>query len=248
MFIVPVIDVRKGVAVQAVAGHRAQYRPLESCLTSQATPSHIARAYAEQLQCKTIYVADLDALMGDEPQWEIFPKLIRNGASLWIDAAIASAHRAEQIQQHLGDQQHRLIVAAETLPSGIALEDISARCGCDQVIFSLDLRKGRLNTAVPEWQSCSVLSVVEQVVACGIERIIVLDLADVGVSNGTSTLALLREIIAAYPHLKIIAGGGVRNMADLLVLEQAGCTAALVATALHKGWLTRLELAQFAHH
>jgi phosphoribosylformimino-5-aminoimidazole carboxamide ribotide isomerase len=40
-----------------------------------------------------------------------------------------------------------------------------------------------------------------------------------------------------YPHHTFIAAGGVRNMADLMALEQSGIESALVATALHSGSL-----------
>ena len=52
----------------------------------------------------------------------------------------------------------------------------------------------------------------------GVERLIVLDLADVGVSNGSSSLTLCREIHREFPAIELIAGGGVRGIDDLKAL------------------------------
>jgi phosphoribosylformimino-5-aminoimidazole carboxamide ribotide isomerase len=49
-----------------------------------------------------------------------------------------------------------------------------------------------------------------------------------------------------YPQLAIYAGGGLRNLDDLQNLADAGCEAALVSSALHDGWITRQDMAQFS--
>ena len=57
--------------------------------------------------------------------------------------------------------------------------------------------------------------------------------------GGVGTLALCRHLRAAHPGCELIAGGGVRGPADLELMAGAGCDAALVASALHDGRLTR---------
>jgi phosphoribosylformimino-5-aminoimidazole carboxamide ribotide isomerase len=64
---------------------------------------------------------------------------------------------------------------------------------------------------------------------------IVLDLADVGMAQGPSTLMLARAIRAKLPGLHLIGGGGIRHEGDLQTLAAAGYEAALVASALHDG-------------
>jgi phosphoribosylformimino-5-aminoimidazole carboxamide ribotide isomerase len=73
---------------------------------------------------------------------------------------------------------------------------------------------------------------------------IVLDIADVGVGQGTHTLNLCQQLIAELHPVSVIAGGGVRGIDDLKALADAGCDAALVASALHDGRLTREEIRQ----
>ena len=76
---------------------------------------------------------------------------------------------------------------------------------------------------------------------------IVLDLARVGTGQGVGTLSLCRQLRALWPEINLVAGGGVRNLADLHDLQESGCHAALVASALHDGRLTRDILADAGH-
>jgi phosphoribosylformimino-5-aminoimidazole carboxamide ribotide isomerase len=109
------------------------------------------------------------------------------------------------------------------------------------LIFSLDMKEGRPLAKHPAWQSLTPIDIAARVVQTGITRLIVLDLADVGTSGGTRTLDLCRELKRRQPQLELIAGGGVRNLDDLKRIADAGCSAALVASALHDGGLTRAD-------
>jgi phosphoribosylformimino-5-aminoimidazole carboxamide ribotide isomerase len=77
----------------------------------------------------------------------------------------------------------------------------------------------------------------------GVRRILVLDLAKVGMGRGAGTEPLCRELRSLDRDLEIIAGGGVRSLADLRSLRAAGCNAALVASALHDGRLNAADCA-----
>jgi phosphoribosylformimino-5-aminoimidazole carboxamide ribotide isomerase len=88
------------------------------------------------------------------------------------------------------------------------------------------------------------LEIARSVVQMGIERLIVLDLADVGENRGPRTLDLCRTVRAEYRNIELVAGGGVRGLDDLRAMADAGCDAALVASALHDGRLTRENVEQ----
>jgi phosphoribosylformimino-5-aminoimidazole carboxamide ribotide isomerase len=76
----------------------------------------------------------------------------------------------------------------------------------------------------------------QRAAAAGVGAIIVLDLARVGTGAGLD-LALIGRIRGAAPGVALLAGGGVRDGADLSGLSDAGCDGALVATALMSGRL-----------
>ena len=64
MDVIPVIDVRHGVAVHARQGQRAAYRPLETPLARGTDPVAVARGFLSLFPFRTMYVADLDGIEG----------------------------------------------------------------------------------------------------------------------------------------------------------------------------------------
>ena len=115
-----------------------------------------------------------------------------------------------------------------------------------RAVFSLDLKQGRPLTVVPDWRERTPGELAALAVSLGAGRVIVLDLARVGVGQGPGQEELCRQLRAEHPDLELIAGGGVRGREDLRRLAAAGCDAVLVASALHDGRLTREDLREFS--
>jgi phosphoribosylformimino-5-aminoimidazole carboxamide ribotide isomerase len=241
--ILPVIDLRGGLVVRGVAGKRAEYRPIVSPLVADARPQTVARAFHERFDFQECYVADLNAIAGDRPNIAAWRSIAAAGLQLWLDAGMGTAAQAEAIrtaleQPELQQAEPRLVVGLESLHSLPELRRILEIVGRERLVFSLDLQDGKSLAASDELKRRAPGELAEEVAKLGIKRLIVLDLADVGVGGGTRTLALCREIQARRPEMELVAGGGVRNLQDLQDLAQAGCSVALVASALHDGRLS----------
>jgi phosphoribosylformimino-5-aminoimidazole carboxamide ribotide isomerase len=228
MRIIPVIDVMSGVAVRAVAGRRAEYRPLVSRLTPSTNPREVAEAFRRHLGLTEVYVADLDAIAGAEPAWGLFAGLRDRGFRLWVDAGIRTAADAVRLATAGVEVA---VVGLETVRGPDDLRTVVSTLGAERVAFSLDMMGGRLlgNSALGD----SPEAVAAAVVTCGVRRLILLDLARVGVASGTGTEALLAKLVSKHPDVEFVAGGGVRGREDLRTLEKAGAVAALVASTLH---------------
>lgn len=81
--------------------------------------------------------------------------------------------------------------------------------------------------------------------ADGVRRWILLDTARVGTRCGSDERGLFARVRRQYPAIHLTTGGGIRDRADLLALQAAGCAAALVATALFEGTLSPADLIDF---
>ena len=86
------------------------------------------------------------------------------------------------------------------------------------------------------------MAILELAVATGFRRVIVLDVAAVGVSRGIPTLDLCWEIRERFPALEIVTGGGVRSRGDLEAADRAGADEVLIASAAHDGSLAAADL------
>jgi phosphoribosylformimino-5-aminoimidazole carboxamide ribotide isomerase len=235
MRILPVVDLMQRQVVRGVAGKRSEYRPIASPLASSADPARIAAAFVEHFGIREIYVADLDAIGGAEPARDVYRALARHAQHLWLDAGLSDPRRAASI---IGEAAvHRLIVGLESISGWQPFHALFELIGPEKFVFSLDLIDGRVLSQSHDWMRWSPLKIALEAVRRGTRHLIVLDLAGVGVSEGPRALELCRSIRAAAPHVELISGGGVRGMDDVQALADAGCDAALVATALHDGRL-----------
>ena len=264
MRIIPAIDLLNGIVVHGIAGRRDEYRPLKSCLAEDPQPASIARGLVDVLGLSEFYIADLTAIAGGAPDWAVYDSIIDAGASLWIDAGVADRSRGLALAK-FADQQPAvtgIIVGSESLADASILKELVSLVGPERLIFSLDLMRGELRSAA-SWldrdtgtsprrrlgsSPCHpqlALQIVDAVAAAGVRRLIVLDVAAVGIGQGCPTRDLCRDLRRRYPEIELTSGGGIRNMADVDQLAAAGCDIALVATALHDGRISRNDLELF---
>lgn len=239
MQIIPVLDLKAGQIVRGMAGRRNEYRAIESRLCADAQPASVGRAFAERGLRQT-YLADLDAITGGgrvAPAWSTYAELLALGLELWVDAGLTTGDQARGLANFRSDGRtlNGIVAGLESLADPQTLADMVRTVGTERLIFSLDLKQGVPLVQGCAWQGLSPLDIAKLALRAGVRRMIVLDLARVGVGQGVGTEPLCRQLACLDSELQIIAGGGVRGAADLDSLERAGCAAALVASALHDG-------------
>lgn len=243
MRVIPVLDLKDGCVVHAVAGRRDQYQPVRSVLVGSAAPVEVAAAFRQQLGLEELYVADLDAIGGAEPAYDTLAALAQLGSQLMVDAGVQDRERANRL---LASGVSRVVVALETLAGPAVLDRLLHAIGPDRLVFSLDLLAGEPMGTRPGWGFAVSLEIAERVVDRGVRRMIVLDLAQVGTESGLGTESICRDVLDRYPTLELICGGGVRDIADLHRLQATPIAGVLVATALHQGRITRSDLEELS--
>lgn len=241
MRVIPVLDLRGGVAVHAIRGERTRYAPVETVLTASADPVDVAGALRRRLAARECYVADLDAIARQGDHAPAIRAIAGLGLHVWLDAGTAEP---ADVERAVAQDVARVIVGTETLRDARVLADLvgaaRARPGVTCVL-SLDLRDGRMLAGSPDVERLGPPTVAGLAWEAGIRSFIVLDLARVGSGEG-ARLEAARALRRQLPSAEIVVGGGVRDRADLVALRDEGFQAALVATALHKGVLTSLSL------
>ena len=232
MQIIPVLDIMNGQVVRGVAGDRANYAPIRSALVDSSEPEIVARALIRATSAEAIYIANLDMLRWGTSEFDVRILPEWNG-TIFLDIG--------GLSQEPPDARFRMIAAFEVGERvAFVRETFQQHRAAKPPAFSVDLRNGSLIGAWAEWGLRSpkdAIGLVDRVWEIGFRTAIVLDVARVGIGQGTGTEALCIAIRERYPAMEIITGGGVRSWDDVNRLADCGIDGVLVASAIHDGTL-----------
>ena len=231
MEIIPVIDVKDGVVVRAVAGRRALYRTLDTPLAQGCKPEDIARAFYSLFPFKTLYVADLDSIEGGSANVLLYQRLVESwqGSTLWIDeGSLKSSYAHHRIQS---------VTGSETLLNGgeCLFEKNPNKMWCSEVL-SLDFRGDVFLGPQSLLEESSFWP----------KHVIVMSLDRVGCEAGPDLKKIEWIKRRAGSDRNIYAAGSIRNSSDLWNLKERGVSGALLATALHNGQIKFGDLEKIA--
>ncbi|SAK69503.1 1-(5-phosphoribosyl)-5-[(5-phosphoribosylamino)methylideneamino] imidazole-4-carboxamide isomerase [Caballeronia hypogeia] len=237
MQVIPVLDLLDGHAVRAVRGERSRYRPIQSSLCATSDPVSIARALVAATGSRTLYVADLGAILlrgAHDHALAALCDTLGDGFDIWLDAGFtafapmrALVERITRLSRSAAPAAIVPVFGTETLLDIGAIAEASA-CGFEPIL-SLDYRGG------------GALGAGHIESAWWPSRVIVMTLDHVGAYAGPDleTLTAVRAIAGAR---KVIGAGGVRNDADLALAADGGAGAWLVASAIHDGTVGRRDV------
>ncbi len=239
MRIIPVMDLMGGRVVHAVKGERDKYQPVKSILTQGSQPSEVAKALIDETMCSEIYIADLDAIQKKGHNRQTIGDLAgKFDVMFCVDAGISDGESAGRLK---AAGAGRVIVGSETLISEEQLVSITESVPVEDLVFSVDIREGRVISGSESLRYSDPLKAVRRITNRGIEHFILLTLDMVGTGSGPD-VKLMKMARQEFPGHELIAGGGVHTPDHLYELKEAGASAVLVATCLHKGWIKNKDI------
>jgi HisA/HisF family protein len=227
--VIPVLDLKGGVAVHAVAGRRADYAPIASPFGSADDPASIARGLLAVTGSPALYIADLDAIEGTGNHFELVRGLsyALPDTTLWVDAGFSDVADCA-FWLPLGTT---LVVGSESLDAVDDWRDIHTAFG-ESVVLSLDVGSDGERGPEPLFSDPALWP----------SRLVAIDLARVGTGEGPD-IGRLRGILDMAGGRAVFFGGGVRDAADLAAIKALDARGALIATALHTSAITENEIA-----
>lgn len=231
MEIIPVIDLMGGTVVHARRGERHAYRPLSSPLCNGSKPADVVAGYLSVHPFTTVYIADLDAIMGKGDSGVIIAELGRQfpGIAFWVDNGLSSPSDCRVwLERGLGD----LVLGSEAQRDIAAIDTLSPEVAAGRIVLSLDFKNG---------QFLGPTALLEQTELWP-RRLIAMTLSRVG-SDAGPDFDLLDHLRTQAPGKSIFAAGGVRGGEDLVELHRRGFSGVLVASALHSGRIGEREIA-----
>ncbi len=233
--VIPVLDLMIGQIVLARGGHRDQYTPIHTKLTTNSEPIAVARAMFGQTGCTCLYLADLDCYEGAKPNRRVYKELLQAGFNLWVDADWLSHDRLDILDEEFATYSIRPIVSTEAMSNEAQFERLGKLVEkAGRPIFSIDAKGESIVTRSEAIAAFSPVELAKRAADHGVESMIYLNLESVGTDRGVQpTIETINQIKTELPGVNLISGGGVRAIDDAIELLEAGCHHVLVASAIH---------------
>ncbi len=233
--VIPVIDLKQNNVVHAKHGLRANYLPISSVLSAPSDVFSMVEGLLKLYPFRTIYIADIDAITNTGNHFEQIELLsgLYPQVTWWVDNGVRNVNarilyapqaniRAVFGSEHIHTlQDYRAVSYAYESRHVLSLDKLD----------NVELGAAELHTSGLYWPDDAVC----------------MTLNNVGSHAGPDVVRLqaLQQLnLARKKPANLFAAGGVRNIEDLLQLEQLGVAGALVASALHSGEIAVHQLSE----
>lgn len=238
MRIIPAIDIIDGKCVRLTKGDYSTTRVYHQ------DPLDAARAF-EDHGIRHLHVVDLDgARAGRIVNFKVLERLAtRTGLQIDFGGGLRTDDDL-RIAFECGAKQVTGGSIAVREPNRFAAW--LAEYGWKRIILGADARDGKI--AVSGWEEGSdqhLLPFVQDYLGQGVRYVICTDIARDGMLQGPATELyrdLIRDAVPKDGELRLIASGGIRSLADLEALREAGCEGAIVGKAIYEGTIGLKEL------
>ena len=230
MEVIPVIDIKGGIVVHARRGERTGYAPIDSPFAPSAAPRAVVDGILDALPFTKLYIADLDAITGHPGNSSFINTIAAMHPTIefWLDAGF---RHAPAIEEFLNTPNIDLVLATESIDSLAHYALLRDLIPPHRTLLSLD-RSGT------DLLGCAALFGQRNVWP---DRIIHMNLGVVGTGGGPDWVGL-EALRSEAAGCAVFAAGGVRDENDLSRLAALGVSGALVATALHEGRISSLQV------
>ncbi|HEY0502950.1 MAG TPA: 1-(5-phosphoribosyl)-5-[(5-phosphoribosylamino)methylideneamino]imidazole-4-carboxamide isomerase [Lysobacter sp.] len=228
----PAIDVRDGRVVRLHQGDYARETRYEP------TPLALAGAYARD-GATWLHLVDLDAARQGGYTLRGLLRDLRQTTSLRIQTG-GGVRSEDDVAAILDAGADRVVVGSLAVREPARVLGWIERYGSERITVALDARQDadgawRLPTA--GWTQDSDVqleALVARYADGGLRHLLCTDIARDGMLSGPN-LSLYRHLAARAPRLCVQASGGVRDVADIVAAQAAGCRGAVLGKALIEG-------------
>lgn len=222
MEVIPVLDLKSGIAVSGQSGKRHTYTPLKTVYSTSSDPVMISNSLRHN-GARRIYVADLDMIEKKGSNLDVAQKI-----NLFLPVILDCGVRNLETFKFALKFAYKIIVATETLESVEELDKICEKFPASRLVVSVDVKKGKLYAPNLD---LSLEEFKDKLIKLNLPEIILLDISQVGTYKGFN-----KDLIEKFIDLKtsLILGGGI-TPEDKEKLNTQGIKKVLIGSALHNG-------------
>ncbi|MHA1931911.1 MAG: HisA/HisF-related TIM barrel protein [Promethearchaeota archaeon] len=229
--VIPVIDILKSEAVHAIRGERKNYKPLASKLFKTSNPLDILKVLASNFKFKDFYIADLDAIINNKPNFHLLKKFLQiSDINIMIDPGIVDI---DDILLYSKFDISKLIIGLETVKNLEVIREAVNILGKNKLILSIDMYKQKVLSNAKRVEDKNPIKIANIMEEIGVNELILLDLFRVGQKIGGIPQQYLK--IQDSFGGNIFVGGGIKDYNDLIKYKKCNFAGVLIATALYDG-------------
>lgn len=237
MLIIPAIDIIDGKCVRLTQGDYNQKKVYNE------HPLEVAKAF-EDAGITHLHLVDLDGARARHIVNYKVLETIASKTSLTIDFG-GGLKSDKDVYIAFESGAHQITGGTIAVKGAPTFTSWIEKYGGEKIILGADVKDRKI--AVHGWEETSELDLFDFVDGYqkkGIQSVICTDIAKDGMLQGAAT-DLYKELMDRFTELKIIASGGVSDMADLERLAEIGCYGAIVGKAIYEGRIQLEDLQIF---
>ena len=217
MELIPAIDLLDNIVVKAFLGERKKYKPINTKLANSCRLENVIIGLLKEYKFKIIYIADLNAIMGNKNNFKIIKKVIKKFPKIdfWVDYGVKNFLDFKKYH----DNRFKTIIGSETLKNTDELKKIYKHKK-REFILSLDFKNnfflGPKNLIKNNklWPKKTIFMILDSV--------------------GSKKRSKLIKLYNLDKKKDYYLAGGISNNKDIKFLEEKGFKGAILSTAIHE--------------
>lgn len=232
--LIPAIDIIGGECVRLTKGDYDRKTVYGS------SPVEMAKRF-EKAGFKRLHVVDLDGAKSKHIVNVDTLKAITTETNLVVDFG-GGIKTDDDIEKAFSHGASMVTVGSVAITDRELFAGWLEKYGADKIILGADVRHGKIS--INGWKEDStedLLPFLKYYIDKGVKNVLCTEISKDGTLAGPATL-LYKEIMAAYPHINLIASGGVSCIDDIKALNDAGIPATVFGKAIYEGKIDIDEL------
>lgn len=232
--LIPAIDIIGGECVRLTKGDYDRKTVYAN------SPVEMAKRF-EKAGFKRLHVVDLDGAKSKHIVNVDTLKAITTETSLVVDFG-GGIKTDDDIEKAFSHGASMVTVGSVAITNKELFAGWLEKYGADRIILGADVRHGKIS--INGWKEDStedLLPFLKYYIDKGVRNVLCTEISKDGTLAGPA-IELYKEIMAAYPHINLIASGGVSCIDDIKALNEAGIPATVFGKAIYEGKIDIDEL------
>lgn len=232
--LIPAIDLIDGKCVRLTKGDYDRKTVYNEDPVSQALEF-------QRLGFRRLHIVDLDGAKSKHIVNDDVLKAITQATDLIVDFG-GGIKSDLDIDKAFKAGAHMVTIGSVAVTEPDMFMNWLGKYGAEKIILGADVRNGMVS--INGWKEDSseeLLPFLEKYISAGVCNVLCTEISKDGTLAGPAT-DLYRKVMAQYPHLHLIASGGVSCHADIHRLHENGIPAVVFGKAYYEGKIDIKEL------